>query len=780
MIKRLLLVIVLTTLLMVGCSVPKTQTQGPTIESPRTCEISTPADVIFSYGRLFQYWTYDDHLTGDQTIEGLSSWQLSLVSQKVQQEQQEHRVVVHSPYPIPNESRFQPEKVEREGSLYSYTLPFKINEFAKPEIIIIPPLSTAWSQFSTGLNIDAQVTLSDIQEDIEIVTIKVSPQCSFNGILVALETDKDVTLLADAASPPTDTARPQMIQWNIPSPQLNKEYTFSVQLQLKGITDKAELYKPRVIIKAITAPTQQKKQPGQSLSIGAPELGSLTFEAAKADVVELDRSDQVVIYLWQSSTSSKVILVPPINGWGFCKSLDTKQNPVGNSLLFSSEDSQVTFWVDIDVNAFENAGSVEFDWIGPSGEILRTNQVNLSHAANKRISDTISLKEVGANTLGTWHVRLLLHGEPLITPFFLVLAAEESRSFSIPVEQAQSPHFVAGDEQFRFVGAFVTDGSFNQISADKLIATAKMSGLSVLTLMLPYAPNYGDESSLRQLDVFLDRASAHGIYVIVTFLQGVGMSLLDKADPFYSPDGVGSLIRDQSLKTAYKDLLTRVIIRENTVNGKLYRDDPTIMAWDLITEPINKFQKPSMTIEDFNSWLQEMTSYIRTLDPNHLVTMCLSGPIDDQSKDWPDAIMRELDFFFVDTCLYDMLYKYNQPLTADYMENFYWYPLFSFGKPVVPQLAFTSNMLVEEFATDYGLQGQIYQDALQKGFQRGIAGMTIFSWGATYNEGLYQFDHYLTYDAMYEDIIVPLLETSASLGTLDWPKPPLQFVRVAP
>ncbi len=777
--KRLLLVIVLITLLTAGCTGPRTQTPGPITESPKTTETSAPADVIFAYGRVLEYWTSEEHLASEQIVKGLCGWRLEQVEPKMQQAQQENKVVLSSLYSIPNESNFQPVTVGTEGSLYNYTLSFGTNEAAKPETICIPPLSTSWSQFSTGLNVDTQVNIIDSQKGIESVTIRISPQRSFSQLWVSLETDKDVNLLSDTAIPP-------MNQWNVSPPQLNKTYTFSVQLQLKTTASEAELYKPRANIGAITTPVSQKKQSGQHLETEVPGLGSLTFQATGAGVLELDRSDQIVIYLWQSSISkkNKAVLLPPINGWGFCKSIDAKQNPVGNSLLFSSEDSQVNFWADIDVQAFEKAVSLEFEWIDPNGQSQQTKKISLASTDNTRIYDTISLKKLGEGKLGTWHVKLLLDGEPILTPFFLVATPEELQATPIPEQQIKTPHFVIGDEPFRFVGAFVPDGSFNHISAEKLIATAKMSGFSVLTLFLPWSQNPGDESSLRQLDVFLDRASAHGVYVIVTFVQGFGLSL-DKTSPLYTPRGIEGLIHDQKLKAAYKNLLTRVVTRKNTMNGRMYRDDPTIMAWDLITEPTTgewmKVDPLHVTGEEFKSWLQEMAGHIRNLDPNHLVTMCVTGSISSTFKGWPDVIMPELDFFFCDTNLFDTPYLNDQPITEDYISYYYDYPVYSIGKPVVSQLAFTSDKLDEKFATDHKLQGQIYRDALLKGFQRGMAGATIFSWGnPPINELRIPLECYLTYDATDEQIVVPLLMTAASLGTLDWPKPPLQFVRVAP
>ena len=38
-------------------------------------------------------------------------------------------------------------------------------------------------------------------------------------------------------------------------------------------------------------------------------------------------------------------------------------------------------------------------------------------------------------------------------------------------------------------------------------------------------------------------------------------------------------------RSAFKTYVKKIINRRNTITGVLYRDDPTIMAWDLANEP---------------------------------------------------------------------------------------------------------------------------------------------------------------------------------------------------
>lgn len=758
--RCLLICVVVVMFLSVGCvKLKDTQNNG----------IPTSTDTVFRYGRVFSYWTDDNSVVGDQAVKGSSNWRVEQVTPTVIQKGSQ--VLISTPYVFVESEYFQPEKIEVDNSVYNYTIPFEMDEAVnKPKVVFVPNSSNTWSKCSLGLDIDISVEFIDQVKGIENITIKVTPQRSFDQLWISIETTEAFTLLADTASP-------SMNNWNISSPETNKEYVFSAQLQVKDTSNINELYKPGINITAEAAPVQQVKQSGKILGVEVHGLGSLIFQAAEEGVLEIDRADQLSINIWRSSTHElKYSLQPPINGWGFCQNLDTQQNPVGSSLLFLSKDNGVTFWADIDLQAFEKPITIQVDWIDPIGQNNRTQNINLPLVGNARISDTISIDDLDANKLGTWHVTLKLDGDTVLTPFFVLSTPEEISEMNLDLNNIL-PHFMVGDEPFYFIGAFVRDGTFDQVSADRLVSTAKMSGFNVLTLVLPYSQNYGDESCLRQLDIFLDRASVHGVYIIVSMIEGYGISL-DETNLFHNPGGVEGLIYDQKLRAAYKDLITRVLTRQNTVNGKLYKDDPTIMAWDVISEPVPPGPQPIIPAEDFNLWLREMTDHIRSLDTNHLVTMMIPGPINTNHtiKGLPEAIMANLDFYFTEVNLYDMLYLENQPLMFDYIEHGCDYPVFSLGMPVVPGLAFSAGEnLDKEFAANYELQGQIYTDALINGFQRGMAGATIFSWGTKHAE---QDPRDLIYDIMDEQIILSILKVATGLNTIDLSESPLQFIRV--
>ena len=68
-------------------------------------------------------------------------------------------------------------------------------------------------------------------------------------------------------------------------------------------------------------------------------------------------------------------------------------------------------------------------------------------------------------------------------------------------------------------------------------------------------------------------------------------------------------------QTWYRQHIEAMINRTNPYTGLKYRDDPTIFAWELANEP----RRSPVT------WVNETAAYIRSLDPNHLITTGSEG-----------------------------------------------------------------------------------------------------------------------------------------------------------
>lgn len=83
----------------------------------------------------------------------------------------------------------------------------------------------------------------------------------------------------------------------------------------------------------------------------------------------------------------------------------------------------------------------------------------------------------------------------------------------------------------------------------------------------------------------------------------------------------------------FNEAIKKVVGRKNTVNGFLYREDPTIMAWELANEPRGINQT-----EIFYPWIHATASLIKELDKNHLVTTGAEGYTSSPSTSGTDFI----------------------------------------------------------------------------------------------------------------------------------------------
>jgi len=51
------------------------------------------------------------------------------------------------------------------------------------------------------------------------------------------------------------------------------------------------------------------------------------------------------------------------------------------------------------------------------------------------------------------------------------------------------------------------------------------------------------------------------------------------------------------------------------VNGRIYKNDPTIFAWDLMNEPRCTGCKDAVS-----AWIDMMVTFVKGIDPNHMVS----------------------------------------------------------------------------------------------------------------------------------------------------------------
>ena len=128
-------------------------------------------------------------------------------------------------------------------------------------------------------------------------------------------------------------------------------------------------------------------------------------------------------------------------------------------------------------------------------------------------------------------------------------------------------------------------------------------------------PNQFNEAAFVALDRVLATAAEFGIQIIMPFVDnwphwgGIGEYAAfrgKRRQDFFT---------DEQLITDFEATLDKVLLRTNTINGRAYRDDPTIYAW----ETGNELARP-------DAWAARIAKYIKQRDPHHALIDGNNGP----------------------------------------------------------------------------------------------------------------------------------------------------------
>jgi mannan endo-1,4-beta-mannosidase len=139
-------------------------------------------------------------------------------------------------------------------------------------------------------------------------------------------------------------------------------------------------------------------------------------------------------------------------------------------------------------------------------------------------------------------------------------------------------------------------------------------------------PAYNDGADgLVHLDYVLAAARRSGVRLVLTLTNNWssfgGMDQYVRwrggqyHDEFYS---------DPVIRGWYKDYISHVLNRVNPLTGVAYKDDPTVMAWELANEPrcIGSGVYPrsaNCTAQTITDWAADISAHIKSVDRNHLV-----------------------------------------------------------------------------------------------------------------------------------------------------------------
>jgi mannan endo-1,4-beta-mannosidase len=143
-------------------------------------------------------------------------------------------------------------------------------------------------------------------------------------------------------------------------------------------------------------------------------------------------------------------------------------------------------------------------------------------------------------------------------------------------------------------------------------------------------------NGMQKVDFLIAEAGKRRLRLIIAFLDfWTYTGGAQQMRAWYgSQDESRFFFRDPRTRRDYRTWVSHVVQRVNPLTGLAYRDDPTIMAWELMNE--GNARPETLRL----AWTAEMSAYVKSIDPIHLVS---SGHANVTEK-LSDLTIPTLDF----------------------------------------------------------------------------------------------------------------------------------------
>jgi mannan endo-1,4-beta-mannosidase len=154
-----------------------------------------------------------------------------------------------------------------------------------------------------------------------------------------------------------------------------------------------------------------------------------------------------------------------------------------------------------------------------------------------------------------------------------------------------------------------------------------------------------DQDLLKGLDVLLAQMAKRGMKAVIyvnnfwdwsggmpAYLRWTGNGdWFQQGDPAHPwpefADYSARFYGDAKAQGLFRNYVRALVTRTSSVTGKPYRDDPTIMAWQLANEPRPGGSEAFgvANLPTYYRWIAKTSAFIKALDPRHLVTTGSEG-----------------------------------------------------------------------------------------------------------------------------------------------------------
>ncbi|MEJ1154646.1 cellulase family glycosylhydrolase [Microbacterium marmarense] len=133
------------------------------------------------------------------------------------------------------------------------------------------------------------------------------------------------------------------------------------------------------------------------------------------------------------------------------------------------------------------------------------------------------------------------------------------------------------------------------------------------------------EDGLQKLDYAIAAAGERGLRLIIPFVNNWNaFGGMDQYVRWAGLDTHADFYTDERIRGWYKDWVATLLNRTNSISGLAYKDDPTILAWELANEPrctgAGVYPDGECDASTITMWADEMSRHVKSIDSNHLLS----------------------------------------------------------------------------------------------------------------------------------------------------------------